>query len=194
MDHNDFGKRILRELFDLIKIFVICYIVVMLLTNYVVKPIRVEGSSMYPTLKDGEFGLTNVFSVKFQSVDRYDVVIIYNEERGEYWVKRVIGLPGDTVESKKDVLYVNGKAVDQYFLDQKYVQDMQKEGQFTTDFEKVTLQDGEYWLMGDNRPRSEDSRIHGPFKESELIGKDVLIIYPFDEMKYVRNSEDISEE
>ena len=109
MDQNQLGKRILRELFDLVKIFVVCYIVVMALTNFVVKPIRVEGSSMYPTLKDGEFGLTNVFSVKFQSVDRYDVVIIYNEERGEYWVKRVIGIPGDTVESKKDVLYLKDR-------------------------------------------------------------------------------------
>ena len=71
---------------------------------------------------------------------------------------------------------------------------MQKEGQFTSDFEKVTLQEGEYWLMGDNRPRSEDSRIHGPFKESELVGKDVMILYPLDEMKYVQYSEETSEE
>ena len=71
MERNQLGKRILLELFDLLKVFVICYIVVIVLTNYVVKPIRVEGSSMYPTLKDGEFGLTNVFSVKFQSVNRY---------------------------------------------------------------------------------------------------------------------------
>ena len=194
MERNQLGKRILLELFDLLKVFVICYIVVIVLTNYVVKPIRVEGSSMYPTLKDGEFGLTNVFSVKFQSVNRYDVVIIYNEERGEYWVKRVIGLPGDTVESKKDILYINDKPVEQQFLDQSYVQSMQKEGQFTSDFEKGTLQEGEYWLMGDNRPRSEDSRIHGPFKESELVGKDVMILYPLDEMKYVQYSEETSEE
>ena len=194
MERNQLGKRILLELFDLLKVFVICYIVVIVLTNYVVKPIRVEGSSMYPTLKDGEFGLTNVFSVKFQSVNRYDVVIIYNEERGEYWVKRVIGLPGDTVESKKDILYINDKPVEQQFLDQSYVQSMQKEGQFTSDFEKVTLQEGEYWLMGDNRPRSEDSRIHGPFKESELVGKDVMILYPLDEMKYVQYSEETREE
>ncbi len=132
--------------------------------------------------------------MKFQSVNRYDVVIIYNEERGEYWVKRVIGLPGDTVESKKDILYINDKPVEQQFLDQSYVQSMQKEGQFTSDFEKVTLQEGEYWLMGDNRPRSEDSRIHGPFKESELVGKDVMILYPLDEMKYVQYSEETSEE
>lgn len=145
---------------------------------------------MYPTLKDGEFGITNVFAVKFQSVSRFDVVIIYNEERGEHWVKRVIGVPGDTVESKDDVLKINGKVVDQFFLNQAYVNDMKKEGQFTSDFGPVTLGDDEYWLMGDNRIRSEDSRIHGPFKESELVGKDVLVFFPFDEFQYVHNTGD----
>lgn len=182
------SQRILKELFDLAKIFVICFVIVFILTHYVVKPIRVEGSSMYPTLKDKELGITNVFAVKFQSVSRFDVVIIYNEERGEHWVKRVIGVPGDTVESKDDVLKINGKVVDQFFLNQSYVKDMQKEGNFTSDFGPVTLGDDEYWLMGDNRIRSEDSRIHGPFKESELVGKDVLVIFPFDEFQYVHNT------
>lgn len=187
-ENNSIANRIMKELLDLAKIFLICFVIVFLLTHYVAKPIRVEGSSMYPTLKDGELGITNVFGVKFQQVSRFDVVIIFNEERGEHWVKRVIGLPGDTLESKNDVLKINGKVVDQFFLNQDYVKDMQKEGQFTSDFGPVTLGDDEYWLMGDNRIRSEDSRIHGPFKESELVGKDVLIIFPFDEFQYVHNT------
>ena len=112
------SQRILKELFDLAKIFVICFVIVFIITHYVAKPIRVEGSSMYPTLKDGQVGITNVFAVKFQSVSRFDVVIVYNEEREEYWVKRVIGLPGDTVESKDDLLKINGEVVNQYFLNQ----------------------------------------------------------------------------
>ncbi len=183
-------RKIFAELFDLAKIFVICFVSVYVLTNFVAKPIRVEGSSMYPTLKDGEVGITNVFAVKFQSVSRYDVVIIFNEERGEYWVKRVIGIPGDTVESKDDVLFVNGQEVNQFFLDESYVNDIKAEGMFTSDFGPVTLGEDEYWLMGDNRIRSEDSRVHGPFHARELIGKDVFIFYPFDEIQYVHNSGD----
>lgn len=187
---KNIARRIFTELFDLVKIFVICFVIVYLVTNFVSKPIRVEGSSMYPTLKDGEVGITNVFSVKFQGVNRFDVVIIYNEERGEYWVKRIIGLPGDCVESKDDVLYVNEQPVDQFFLDEEYVADVQKEGLFTSDFGPVKLGEDEYWLMGDNRIRSEDSRIHGPFHARELIGKDVLILYPFDQIQYVHNTGD----
>ena len=126
------SQRILKELLDLAKIFVICFVIVFILTHYVAKPIRVEGSSMYPTLQDGQLGITNVFAVKFQNVSRFDVVIVYNEERGEHWVKRVIGVPGDTVESKDDVLKINGKVIDQFFLNQTYVKDMQKEGNFTS--------------------------------------------------------------
>lgn len=184
------SQRILKELLDLAKIFVICFVIVFILTHYVAKPIRVEGSSMYPTLQDGQLGITNVFAVKFQNVSRFDVVIVYNEERGEHWVKRVIGVPGDTVESKDDVLKINGKVIDQFFLNQTYVKDMQKEGKFTSDFGPVTLKEDEYWLMGDNRIRSEDSRIHGPFKESELVGKDVLVFFPFNEFQYVHNTGD----
>lgn len=187
-EQNSLGKKIIKELWDLLKIFIICFVVVYLLTNFVAKPIRVEGSSMYPTLKDGEIGITNVFAVKFGEVSRFDVVIIYNEERSEHWVKRVIGLPGDTIESKNDVLYINGEAVDQFFLDQSYIAEFQKDGLFTNDFGPVTLNDQEYWLMGDNRIRSEDSRIHGPFSEEELVGKDALILFPFDEMGIVSNS------
>lgn len=186
-EQKSLGKRIVMELLDLLKIFVICFVVVYLLTHFIAKPIRVEGSSMYPTLKDGEIGITNVFAVKFGEVSRFDVVIIYNEERGEHWVKRVIGLPGDSVESKADVLYINGKAVDQFFLDQSYIAEFQKDGLFTSDFGPVTLKENEYWLMGDNRIRSEDSRIHGPFTEEELVGKDALILFPFSEMGLVTN-------
>lgn len=184
------SQRILKELFDLAKIFVICFVIVFIITHYVAKPIRVEGSSMYPTLKDGQVGITNVFAVKFQSVSRFDVVIVYNEEREEYWVKRVIGLPGDTVESKDDLLKINGEVVNQYFLNQTYVKDIKKEGNFTSDFGPVTLGEDEYWLMGDNRIRSEDSRVHGPFKQSELVGKDVLVFFPFNEFQYVHNTEE----
>lgn len=185
-------QKIIDELVDILKIFVICFVVIYLITSFIVKPIRVEGSSMYPTLKDGQMGITNVFGVKFMEVNRYDVVIIYNEERNEHWVKRVIGLPGDRVEAKDDILYINGEEVSQDFLDAAYVEDTKESCHcnFTSDFGPVVLGDDEYWLMGDNRIRSEDSRVHGPFKEDELVGKDAVILFPFNEMKYVHYSED----
>lgn len=183
------GNRILKELWDLVKIFVVCFVVVYGVTNFIAKPIRVEGSSMYPTLQDKEIGVTNVIGVKLGSITRFDVVIIHNDEVDEHWVKRVIALPGETIECKDDVIYINGTAIEQPFLDSDYVTDWKKSEVFTADFGPIVLGADEYFLMGDNRPRSEDSRVHGPFKRSEIIGKDALVIFPFNEIKVVRNPE-----
>ena len=80
-------KGLKYELLDLVKTFVICFVCIFLLTNFVVKPVRVDGRSMDPTLEDGEIGLMNVFSAKFQDIERFDVVVVYNEEKKENWVK-----------------------------------------------------------------------------------------------------------
>lgn len=181
-------KRLVKELWEMVKIFAICLVTVFLITTFIAKPVRIEGSSMYPTLEDEEIGITNVFSARFLGIERGDIVIIKLNEADEHWVKRVIGMPGDTISAKDDVVYVNGKALDESYLNKKYVKSVRSAGnQFTSDFDEVKLKDDEYFLMGDNRIRSEDSRRHGPFTQDEIIGKDVLIIYPFDKIKVVKN-------
>ena len=176
------------ELLDLLKTFIICFIAVFLLATFVVKPVRVDGRSMYPTLEDGEVGLMNVFSAKFTDIDRFDVVVAYNEESGENWVKRVIGLPGDTVYAKDDVVYVNGLPIEEPYLDTDYVNQIRERGDyFTQDFDKITLGEDEYFLMGDNRVVSYDSRRVGPFKRDDIKGKGIFILYPFDKIKMIGN-------
>ena len=176
------------ELLDLLKTFIICFIAVFLLTTFVVKPVRVDGRSMYPTLEDGEVGLMNVFSAKFTDIDRFDAVVAYNEESGENWVKRVIGLPGDTVYAKDDVVYVNGLPIEEPYLDTDYVNQIRERGDyFTQDFDKITLGEDEYFLMGDNRVVSYDSRRVGPFKRDDIKGKGIFILYPFDKIKMIGN-------
>lgn len=184
------GKKqgIVYELLDLLKTFVICAICVFLLTTFVVKPVRVDGQSMYPTLENEEIGVMNVFSAKFLSVERQDVVVVYNEQTEENWVKRVIGMPGDTIYAKDDILYVNGIALEEPYLDTAYAKSIRNRGdKFTGDFEKVTLKEDEYFMMGDNRVVSHDSRRVGPFKGEDIRGKDVYVVYPFNKMKMVRN-------
>lgn len=176
------------EILDLLKTFIICFFAVFLLTTFVVKPVRVDGRSMYPTLEDGEVGLMNVFSAKFTDIDRFDVVVAYNEESGENWVKRVIGLPGDTVYAKDDVVYVNGLPIEEPYLDTDYVNQIRDRGDyFTQNFEKVTLGEDEYFLMGDNRVVSYDSRRVGPFKRDDIKGKGIFVFYPFDKIKMIGN-------
>lgn len=74
-------KGLKYELLDLVKTFVICFVCIFLLTTFVIKPVRVDGRSMYPTLEDGEIGLMNVFSAKFQDIKRFDVVVVIMKKR-----------------------------------------------------------------------------------------------------------------
>ncbi|MBN2850944.1 MAG: signal peptidase I, partial [Erysipelotrichaceae bacterium] len=100
----DFGKSL---------IFSIVFVV--LFTTFVAKPIRVNGSSMYPTLVDKELGFSNVFTLKTFGIQRFDVVIVYVDQLQEYLVKRVVALPGETVEYHDETLYIDYEPVEENF-------------------------------------------------------------------------------
>ncbi len=158
-------------------------IFVLVLTNFVVKPIKVNGSSMYPTLKDQSLGFSNILSYQLFGVNRYDVVIVYVESLDEYLVKRVIALPNETIEVIDNQVYINGEVIEQNFFDQSYIKDFEP---FTNSFGPITVGDDEVFLMGDNRPYSSDSRVFGAFKLSDIIAKDAYIFYPFNEINWFK--------
>lgn len=136
------------------------------LTNLFVKPVQVSGTSMYPTLQDNEKGITNILKVKLNKVERFDIVVIYSDSLNEYLIKRVVGLPGETVQYKNDTLYIDGKKVKESFLNKEYKSSYDV---FTEDTDELTLGNDEYYCVGDNRPDSLDSRFLGPFKKSQLV-------------------------
>lgn len=178
------------ELLDLLKTFIVCAILVFLFTRFIMAPVQVDGLSMYPTLKDKQIGLMNVVDKKIHGINRYDVVVVKSETitDGVDWVKRVIGMPGDTIYAKDDKVYINGHAIKEDYLSTMYVQDIRNRGEhFTQDFDQVKLGQNEYWLMGDNRPVSHDSRAVGPFGKDDFVGKDVYVVYPFSDINLVRN-------
>lgn len=178
------------EIFDFVKTLIICAVSVYAITTWVVKPVQVDGRSMSPTLEDKQVGLMNVIAFKMMGVKRFDVVIAHSRTYNEEWVKRVIGMPGDSVYAKDDVVYVNDQPIKETYLDTNYVQSIRRKGQyFTENFTKVYLKENEYFLMGDNRVVSLDSRRVGPFLSSDIKGKDVYVMYPFNEMRIVRNGQ-----
>ena len=164
--------------------------------NFVAHPVRVDGRSMYPTLKDGEFGFTNVGGVLLNGVKRGDIVVVTMEEKGQktHWVKRVIGMPGDTISCVNDIVFINGKVLDEtQYIDPDYRQScVDQSGYFNKvpnadntdvqDFEEVKLGDDEYYVMGDNRPYSKDSRYVGPVKKSQLFAKKMLVLLPISDI------------
>lgn len=194
--NEDDERTLLEDILGFIKVFVVSAIVILLFVNFVAHPVRVDGRSMYPTLKDGEFGFTNVGGVLLNGVERGDIVVVTMEENGQktHWVKRVIGLPGETVSCVNDVIYINGKALDETkYIDPDYRQSLvDKFGYFNkvpnadntnvVDFEEVKLKDDEYYVMGDNRPYSKDSRYVGPVKKSQIFAKKMLVLLPISDI------------
>lgn len=194
--NEDDERTLLEDILGFIKVFVVSAIVILLFVNFVAHPVRVDGRSMYPTLKDGEFGFTNVGGVLLNGVKRGDIVVVTMEEKGQktHWVKRVIGMPGDTISCVHDIVFINGKVLDEtQYIDPDYRQScVDQFGYFNKvpnadntdvqDFEEVKLGDDEYYVMGDNRPYSKDSRYVGPVKKSQLFAKKMLVLLPISDI------------
>ena len=166
-----------KEVLGFLKDLAISMAVILLICNFIVRPVRVYGDSMYPTLLNGGIGFSNVIGMKTGELERFDIAIIYVEEKNENLVKRVIGLPGETLSYRNGQLYINGQAVDEPFLDQAYGE--QCGPYFMSDIPEITLGEDEYYCLGDNRPASSDSRYYGPFKKDQIRSKGVLILWPF---------------
>ena len=166
------------ELIDLAKTMVFSLVVVFVITTFIAKPVKVNGDSMYPQVKNEQVGFSMVFGKN--QIERFDIVVVYIEETNKYLVKRVIGLPGETVSYKDSQLYVNGVAIEEDFLDDEYVLSQSSSMNFTGDLE-TTLGSDEYFLLGDNRPYSKDSRSYGAFVKEDIISKGLFVLYPFNE-------------
>lgn len=137
-------------------IFILVIFMFVTVGNVIFGPIKIQGQSMEPTLHNNSLHYT----IKHSPIDRFDIVVA-NSNENKTVIKRVIGLPNDTIEYKNNQLYVNHKKVNEPYLVQPYNQ---------SNF-KITLKDDEYYLLGDNRPVSKDSRALGPFKSNQIISE-----------------------
>ena len=159
-------NKVVKEILS----YALIIILVLLFKHYIMSPIRVDGDSMNPTLKDGDIMLLNEIGKK--SLDRFDIVVIDTEE--DVIIKRIIGLPGDRIKYVDNKLYVNDKEVEEPF-----------EHDVTHNFELLELGTdnvpiNEYFVLGDNRNNSKDSRIIGFIKDYQIRGKVIkTILFPF---------------
>lgn len=152
--------KIIKEILP----YVLIIIAVILIRTFIITPVRVDGASMDQTLEDGQILLL----YKLANIDYGDIVVLDEEKEGEIIIKRIIGMPGDTVSIKDNTVYVNDEELEE---DYAYGE--------TSDYEEITLGDDEYFILGDNRPISKDSRYFGPVKEDEIIGKVIFRLWPF---------------
>lgn len=171
--------KLLDEVIDFGKTLIVSFVFVFLFTTFIAKPVKVNGDSMYPQVKHEQVGFSLVLGKNH--VERFDVVVVYIEETEKYLVKRVIGLPNETVSYKDSQLYINGIAVEENFLDEAYVSSQSVNMSFTGDLE-IMLSEDEYFLLGDNRPYSRDSRYYGAFSKEDIVSKGLFVLYPFNEI------------
>ncbi len=150
--------------------YIIIIVSVVLIRTFLVTPAIVDGASMDDTLKDGNLVIINKIVYKVSDIKRFDVVVVSNEINNDKIIKRVIGMPNETVEYKNNKLYINDKEVKTNikFKD-------------TEDFIRTTS-DNEYLVLGDNRPVSKDSRVLGNFTKEDIIGRVKIRLFPFNKI------------
>jgi len=145
--------------------YIITILLVLLIKKTIVSPIKVNGDSMKDTLHNGDIMILNIIGYRFSEIERFDIVVV---DRGkEYLIKRVIGLPGEIIEYKDNQLYVNHELVEDSYGQKK-----------TEDF-SVKVPENSYFVLGDNRTNSLDSRFFGAFPKNKIVGKTSLIVFPF---------------
>lgn len=138
----------------------------------------VQGSSMFPVLEEGDRVVFNKAAYIFEEPQRGDIVIIQRPLKN--YVKRIIALPGETIEVKNSRLFINGERYSQPFLTEEEIEQ-------TTDFGPVTIPQDSYFVMGDNRLISKDSRNGlGLVTKNEIIGRSEMVIYPLNEFSITR--------
>ncbi len=168
-----------------LKAAIIAGLLTLILRNFIFLPISVSGSSMIPTIDESDQLIVETVS----SIERFDVVV-FRDETGRPLVKRVIGLPGEHLRFENDQLYIDERPIDEPFLDNAFVKEAG--GIWTSDFTlesltgKMTIPKGEYFVMGDNRRLSNDSRYFGPIKADAIIGEVIMVYYPFDQIRIIK--------
>lgn len=176
-----------NEAFEWIKALGIAVLIALLVRAFIFTNYVVEGESMMPTLQNGNRLIVNKIDYDFSKPHRFDIVIFHATKTADY-VKRVIGLPGDTIQYKNDVLYVNGKAVPEPYL-KPYKSKLPPGELLTPDFtlkkltKKTKVPAGKIWVMGDNRQVSEDSRFFGFVNINKIVGKVDVRYWPFSEFQ-----------
>ncbi len=154
--------KLLKELLP----YIIIIIVVIIIRTFIFTPVVVNGPSMMNTLHNGDVMILDKIGMKLGDIKRFDIVVIQTGKTKI--IKRVIGMPGETISYHDNKLYINGKEVSD-----------NHSNEITYDFEEVKIPDGEYYVLGDNRTDSVDSRILGTIPKNEILGHATFIIYPF---------------
>lgn len=177
------------ETLEWIKALIIALLLAVLIRFFFFAPIVVEGQSMMPTLHHSDRMIVNKIGYTISEPDRFDIVVFHATEEKDY-IKRVIGLPGDTIVYDNDILYINNEPYDEPYLDE--LKHQLGGSKLTYDFtlqevtNEVSVPEGYLFVMGDNRQHSLDSRDIGLIPIDEVVGKANIVFWPFSDIRIAR--------
>ncbi len=166
------GKKAKQELISWIRELAMAVVIVLIIKTFFFEIITVDGKSMLETLQHGDKVYVSLLTPRFEGYERGDIVICYFPGRDDRCVKRIVALPGDTVKIVSGEVFVNGEATEEKYLTHEA----------NYHYPEITLAEGEYFVLGDNRPISHDSHSHDVGPVSRIEGKVRFVLFPFNRL------------
>lgn len=170
------GKK--SELYEIIRFTIIAFLIVIPIRMYIAQPFIVSGDSMVPTFHNGEYLIIDEVSYAFNEPKRGDVIVFrFPNDTSRFFIKRIIALPGETININGSAVNITTKGGGKLELDENYVQ-----ADFFSQLDK-TLGEDEYFVMGDNRQASSDSRAWGVLNRQYIVGRAFVRVFPLSELE-----------
>jgi signal peptidase I len=166
-------RGIFAFFWEILKTVIIALLIVIPIRYFIFQPFLVNGQSMEPNFENGDYLIVDEISYHFRQPKRGEVIVFrYPFDPSKRFIKRIIGLPGETVEIEDGKILISGKVLDEgsYLPKDTFTQSM--------GIQKITLRDGEYFVLGDNRLSSSDSRSWGPLPRKNIIGRVLFRAFP----------------
>lgn len=182
-DEETIGSKIKNNFYEFFQFVAIIAGIFIFLRFFVAEPHRVDGNSMLPNFHHGDYIITNKLLTKLGEPQRGEVVILKNPRKpDEAFIKRIIGLPGDRIKIQADQVYINDQLINEPYL---LFGLPTPTGAFLSEGEEITVPDGQYFVIGDNRSGSSDSRDWGTVKREALIGQAWLRYWPLTKLTFI---------
>ncbi len=163
---------------DSITLILLVLLVVVPIRIFIAQPFIVDGESMYPTFQNGNYLIVDELTYHFEKPQRGDIIVFrYPGNPSIFYIKRIIGLPGETVTIKNGTITITEQNGATRILNEPFISAKDTSYNMST-----TLSMSQYFMMGDNRPRSSDSRVWGPLPARNIIGRVFLRLAPFNEI------------
>jgi signal peptidase I len=174
--------------YDLAQFALIALIIVIPIRLFIAQPFIVSGESMENTFHTNEFLIIDEISYRFEDPKRGDVIVFrYPKDPSKYFIKRIIGLPGESIDIQGDTVVITSKEGAVSTLEEPYIKSMARNTSLTE-----TLGDREYFVMGDNRDASSDSRVWGVLNREKIVGRALMRLFPFSEIDVFPGKVDIT--